>query len=160
MESSVAPKSKLPTNTFFMNCSFIVWDTFDCGLCEEAKFVAAKRGRDDQTEAKYSMDQGNRQLQSGSSAGLRCPAAAAGLVELVEKTGRAVSGQGLQPMRLTCFHREPDLVTLRAELFGLLLHRVQPIRVELPGVHVDAQAGQGFDTRRRRIQKVAGKTGH
>jgi hypothetical protein len=81
--------------------------------------VAAKRGRDDQTEAKYSMRLGIQQLE----AYLPGMAARAGLVELVEQPGRAIPGQSLQPMWLARFHREPDLVAQGAELLRLLLHR-------------------------------------
>ena len=107
--------------------------------------VAAKRGRDDQTEAKYSMRQAIQQFQ----APLPGPAAPAGLVKLIEEPGRAIPGQSLQPMRLARFHREPHLVAMSAELFRLLLHRAQPIRVEFPGVHVDAHSGQGLHARRK-----------
>jgi hypothetical protein len=58
--------------------------------------VAAKRGRDDQTEAKYSMRQGNFTIAVPARVTYRpvSPGAAApaGFVELIEQPGRAIPG--------------------------------------------------------------------
>ena len=71
-------------------------------------------------------------------------AAAPGFLELIEQASRARSGQGLDSVGLSWFHREPHLQTLRAKLVSLRLHRIQPVSVQFPSVHIDAQAGQGF----------------
>jgi len=71
--------------------------------------VAAKRGRDDQTERKYSIRQGDSTIAAWLVCRLTGSGNPASRVELIEEPGRAIPGQSLKPMRLAPARRSRHL---------------------------------------------------